>query len=326
MKELIPDLYCPFPSQINKHVDVLEDYALEWVTRFNLLENESAYQRFCKSKFYLLAGSAYPSCQLEELKIANDVISWLFIWDDQCDMSHLGKQPEFLNSFCNRFIEILNGAELTTQDIPLGYALSNIRKRIIQRGSITFFHHFVRNFEDYFHGCLEEANNRVQLILPALDTYITIRSSSAAAALCLTLIEFCDRVMIPYSLRNHEIINKMNQMTINILAWSNDIFSVQREMSTGEVHNLELELELGLGLELRNSTLKDAIACATDLHDKEVKSLVSLEASIPSFNKDVDGEIAKYLSGLHSWIRGNLDWYYHSGRYQIVERLELFAS
>lgn len=320
-KFIFPDLYCPFPSQINKHVDVLEDYALQWVTRFNLLKDESAYQQFRKSKFYLLAASAYPNCQLEELKIANDVISWLFIWDDQCDMSYLGKQPEFLKSFCNRFIEILNGAELTSQDIALGYALNDIRKRIIKRGSITFFHHFVCNFEDYFHGCLEEANNRVQLILPALDAYIAIRSSSAAATLCLTLIEFCDQVMIPYSLRNHEIINKINRMTTNILAWTNDIFSVEREMSSGEVHNLVLILKVQ-----NNSTLKEAITSAAELHDKEVKSLANLEASIPYFGKEVDAEIAKYLSGLHSWIRGNLDWYSQSGRYQIVESMELFAS
>ncbi|MBW4600760.1 MAG: terpene synthase [Calothrix sp. FI2-JRJ7] len=320
-KIIFPDLYCPFPLQVNKHVNVLEDYALEWVTRFNVLNEESAYERFRKSKFYLLAASAYPSCQLEELKIANDVISWLFIWDDQCDMSDLGKQPEFLKSFCNRFIEILNGAELTKKDIPLGYALSDIRKRIIKRGNITFFHHFVHNFEDYFHGCLEEANNRLKLVLPALESYTTIRSSSAAAALCLTLIEFCDQVMIPYFLRNNEIINKINRTTINILAWSNDIFSFQREMLAGEVHNLVLVLKLQ-----NNSTIEDAITCATELHNKEVKSLADLEASIPSFGKEVDGEIAKYLSGLHSWICGNLNWYSYSGRYEILVRLELFAS
>lgn len=320
-KIIFPDLYCPFPSQINKHVDVLEDYALEWVTRFNLWNEESAYQQFRKSKFYLLAASAYSSCELEELKIANDVISWLFIWDDQCDMSDLGKQPEFMKSFCNRFIEILNGAELTNKDIPLGCALSDIRKRIIKRGNITFFHHFVRNFEDYFYGCLEEANNRLQLVSLALESYTTIRSSSAAAALCLTLIEFCDQVMIPYFLRNHEIINKINRTTINILAWSNDIFSVQREMLMGEVHNLVLVLKFQ-----NNSTVEGAITRAVEIHNKEVKYLTDLEASIPSFGEKIDGEIAKYLSGLHSWICGNLDWYSHSGRYEILERLELFAS
>jgi 5-epi-alpha-selinene synthase len=47
----------------------LEDYAFEWVLRFKLLENESIYRRFCKSKIFWLAASVYPDCQLEELKM-----------------------------------------------------------------------------------------------------------------------------------------------------------------------------------------------------------------------------------------------------------------
>lgn len=48
---ILPELYCPFPSRINKYAEILEDYSLEWVLRFNLLANESSYRRFCKSKF-----------------------------------------------------------------------------------------------------------------------------------------------------------------------------------------------------------------------------------------------------------------------------------
>ncbi|MDZ8084128.1 MAG: hypothetical protein RMY16_00820 [Nostoc sp. DedQUE12b] len=42
-KLLSSDLYYPFSSHINRHIDVLEEYALEWVTRFNLLANQSVY-------------------------------------------------------------------------------------------------------------------------------------------------------------------------------------------------------------------------------------------------------------------------------------------
>ncbi|WP_292799453.1 hypothetical protein [Nostoc sp. NMS7] len=70
MKQLLyPDLYCPFPSQINKYIDILEEYALEWVLRFNLLAEESTYKRFCKSKFFFLAASAYPYSNIEERRL-----------------------------------------------------------------------------------------------------------------------------------------------------------------------------------------------------------------------------------------------------------------
>lgn len=322
MSNLIyPDLYCPFPSQINKHVDVLESHAMEWVMRFNLLKDEQSYQRFRKSKFYWLAASAYPNCQFEELKIANDVISWLFVWDDKCDISDLGKRPELINTFCNRFIEILNGAETTSKDIPLSHALSDVRKRIIQKGNLAFFHHFVYNFEHYFYGCIQESNNRLHVKLPTLEAYIKIRNSTSAAPLCLNLIEFCDHLIIPYSLRNHEIVSKITWMTVNILAWSNDIFSLEKEISLGEFHNLVLVLK-----HQQDIPLDKALILATEIHNKEVQNLISLEASMPYFGKEIDAEIAKYFSGFYSWIRGNIDWYSHSHRYQITENIELYAS
>ncbi|MHC0063490.1 terpene synthase family protein [Nostoc sp. UIC 10890] len=315
---LYPGLYCPFPSQINKHVDVLEEYALEWVTRFNLLANESSYRRFCKSKFFFLAASAYPNCQLEELKIANDWLSWVFIWDDQCDLSNLGREPNVLKNFHKRFLEILNGAELSSKDIPLAYALSDLRKRILQRGSQEWFHYFVDRYEGYFDGCVQEAINRAQEITPDIESYMLIRRLSLGGYLCLALMEFCNHLTIPDFLRNHEVMKELKVMTINILAWCNDIFSVHREMSSGDVHNLVLLIHYQQKLSLETS-----IIAASKIHDQEVYQLKDFELSIPSFGEELDTELANYISGIHSWISANLTWYYHSGRYQTIERLEL---
>jgi 5-epi-alpha-selinene synthase len=324
MKNLVfPDLYCPFPSQINQHVDVLEKHALEWVLRFNLLKDELSYQRFRQAKFYWLAASIYPNCSIEELKIANDMISFVFIWDDQTDYDNsvLGNQPEIIKAVCNRFIEILNGAEITGEDVPLSFALSDIRQRIIQRGSLTFFHHFVHSFEDYLNGCIEEANDRLKVQLLSLEDYIRRRSSISGVALFLNLIEFCDQVTLPYFLRNHEIIKRINQMSINIPAWCNDIFSVRKEISTGQLHNLVLVLQ-----HQQHMTLEDAIKYAVKMHNEEVNNLANLEKYIPYVGIEVDEKISKYISGIHSWIRGHMDWYLHSGRYQVEESIKLFAT
>ncbi|MEH1865680.1 MAG: terpene synthase family protein [Nostoc sp.] len=319
MQQLIfPDLYCPFPSQTNKYVDVLEEYSLEWVVRFNLLANESSYKRFCKSKFFFLAASAYPHCQLEELKIANDWLSWAFIWDDQCDLSNLGRKPDILKYFHKRFLEILNGAELTSKDIPLAYALSDLRQRILQTASQEWFDYFVVRYEGYFDGCFQEAVNRAQEIAPDVDSYMLIRRSTLGGYVFLALMEFCNSLIIPDSLRNHKVMKELKLMAINILAWCNDIFSVEREMLSGDVHNLVLIIH-----NQQNFSLEEAIIATSEMHDREVHRLQELELSLPSFGEKLDIEIAKYISGLHSWISANLNWYYHSGRYETIESLEL---
>jgi 5-epi-alpha-selinene synthase len=319
MKNLIStSLYCPFPSQINRYAGILEGYALEWVLRFKLLANESSYQRFCKSRFFLLVASAYPHSNLEELKIANDWLSWVFIWDDQCDLSELKKQPEVLKTLHKRFIEILNGAELTSQDILFSHALTDLRQRTLERGSIKWFRYFISCLEDYFQGCVWEATNRANGIIPDVESYIRLRRSSVGVYAVLALTEFCHQLIIPDILKEHSIVKKLELITTDIIAWSNDIFSASREIASGDVHNLVFVLH-----KQEQFSIEKAIERVTEIHDQEVRSLIDLEASLPSFGEELDTELAKYISGMHNWIRGNLDWYARSYRYQSSERLEL---
>jgi 5-epi-alpha-selinene synthase len=319
MQQLLsPALYCPFPSQINKHIDVLEEYALEWVLRFNLLEDESTYKRFCKSKFFFLAASAYPYSNLEELKIAHDWLSWVFIWDDQCDLSELKKQPEILNKFHQRYLEILNGAELNSQDTLFCRALIDLRERTLERASIKWFKYFISYLEDYFCGCVQEASNRAKGIVPDVDTYIKIRRSSVGVYAVLALSEFCNQFMMPDVLRNHYLVKKLELITTDIISWSNDIFSLSREIASGDVHNLIFVLHYHKQISLEEATKQVA-----QIHDAEVRSLLSLESFLPSFGEGLDVDVTKYILGMHSWISGNLDWYSHSFRYHNSERLEL---
>ncbi len=315
---LYPGLYCPFSSQINKYVDVIEEYSLEWVLRFNLLANESTYKRFCKSKFFLLAASAYPYSNIEELKIAHDWLSWVFIWDDQCDLSDLGKKPEVLKVFHQRFLEILNGAQVTNQDIGVTFALSNLRERTLAKSSLTWFNHFICSFEKWLQGCVEEATIRAQGIIPDLDTYMMIRKSSVGVDAFLALTEFCHNLMIPNFLRKHEKFVQMQFLTGHIIACCNDIFSASREISNGDVNNLVLVLH-----EQFKIPLNQAVNRVAEIHNTAVQKMMDLETSIPKFGEETDTEAAKFILGMHYWIRSNHDWYSQTGRYQSIEGLEL---
>jgi len=312
------DLYCPFSSHINKYGDVLETYAIEWALRFNLLASESDYKHFSKLKGYLLATYTYPFCQLEELKIAADWINWLFIWDDQCDMSDLGKQPEVLKVFHKRFLELLNGSELTSNDIPIGHVLSDLRQRILQIGSAKSLNYFVRSVEDYFDGCEKEATNRAQGIIPNIDTYSIIRMLCGAVDSVIELVLLCNQIQLPDSLRENDIIKKLKLMTNRIIVLCNDIFSVSKEMANGDVTNIVFILHYQ-----EKISLEEAIKRAAEMHNQEVKSMINLETSIPSFGEEVDAELAKYILGMHTWISGHLDWCFCTARFQNLEKLDL---
>jgi 5-epi-alpha-selinene synthase len=318
MKNLIiPDLYCPFPSQINQHVDVLEKYGMEWVLRFKLMSNESAYKDLFDAKSFLLTASAYPYCNLQYLKIANDFMNWIIIWDEVSGILDKGKQVKKIKFLHKRFIEILHGSNLKNADIPLSFALSDLRQRMLEITSAKWFSYFVNSFDEYIDGCVQESVNWAHEIVPDIETYTTLRKATGVMEPLIDLIEFCDNLILPDFLREHDILKKLRMMTNKIICLCNDIFSMPKEMAVGDFHNLIFVMHYQ-----QQISLEQAIKSVADMHDHEVKSMIELETSLPSFGKELDVEAAKYISGLHAWIRGHLDWYSHSGRYQTVAKLE----
>ncbi|MBD2504694.1 terpene synthase family protein [Anabaena azotica] len=315
---ILPDMYCPFPSQINQYSESLKDYSIEWAIRFKVLETEADYKRFRQAEFSFLAASAYPSCQFEELKIANDWICWLLLWDDQCDMSEISKQPKVLEAFQNRFLHILQGAEITSKDIALSHVLVDFRRRILEIESHELFDTFIRTVERYFTGSLLEAKNRLNEIVPHLDTCSHIHMLSGAVETVLDLIEICNHLYLPEFVRNNQIIDELKMMTNKIICWSNDIFSAPKELQSGDVHNLVIALHHHQDL-----SFAEAMQIVAQMHNQEVEKMLDLEKSIPSFGEEVDSILAQYISGLHSWIRGNYDWSSRSARYQTVKTIEI---
>jgi 5-epi-alpha-selinene synthase len=317
-KFIFPDLYCPFPSQINKHVDVLEGYALEWLTRFNLLKDELSYQRFRNSKIFLLIAGAYSNCQLEELKIANDWLTWMIFLDDYYDICHLGKSPQELKFFHNRLLEILGGAELTSQDTPFASALTDLRKRTLQRTNGKWFNFFVDALEGFLDGCVQEATNRSKEIVPDVKTYITMRRLTGGMEPLFELIEFCNHLVIPDILRYNDKLINLKMMANNTICWCNDIFSLPKELAIGDTQNLVFILQYQ-----QKISLQQAINRVAQMHDEEVEAMMSLEASIPLFEQNLNTEFVQYLSGIHTWISSHLNWYSHSGRYEVAAKPEL---
>ncbi|MEH1809774.1 terpene synthase family protein [Nostoc sp.] len=315
----LPNLYYPFPSHLNKYDTELEQYAIEWVKKVNLLANESDYQRFCKIKLYRLAAGAYPNSQLEELKIVNDWLSWIFLWDDYIESTCLKEQPELLQVLHTSFIEVLNGRSLNSRninnkDLQFVYAVSNLRQRMMLTINPNCLQRFISTLEDFLKACVWEVTNLMQGHIPDLETYLVMRSFTVGAYPFFELFELVAKIEISEEVRTYPTVKSLTRMANNILAWSNDIFSFSKELKRGDFHNLVILLQ-----HQHQLSLEEAIQQAVDLHNQEVQNFINLEQSLPCFGTEVNTELKRYTSFLCSWMRSNLDWSYLSHRYQTKE-------
>jgi Terpene synthase family 2, C-terminal metal binding len=312
-KIIFPPLYCPFPAAINPHAEEAERHSLAWARRFGVIK-PAAYRRYCASNFGRFMARTYPTAPRQDLLIASDWNVWLFIRDDQTDEGEMSRNPGELAEMDTRFLAVLEGDLPTGADRPLAHALADIRDRIRRKATPDQMRLFVNRVRGYFAAVVWETANRASGASPDLATYVRWREFSGAVYPMLSLIELCEGMTLLPVVREHTTVRRLEQMTSNIICWSNDLFSLEKELRLGDPHNLVLVLRDEHGL-----TLQAAVERASAMHDAEARAFLALESSLPSFGPAAAAALRRYVAGLGYWMRGNFDWSQTTGRYRLAE-------
>ncbi|MCP5243240.1 MAG: hypothetical protein H6940_07395 [Burkholderiales bacterium] len=314
---ILPHLSCPFPEKISPFADKVHHHTLEWVRHFRLVANEKAFKRLQLSKFGRLAARAYPNAAQDRLEIISDWNTWLFVIDDQCDESGLGKHPDRLSALHSRCIEILSGYSTKPNDIPLIHALHDIYCRLQPLSSKSWMLRFAKSAAEYFEATFWEAQNRYLNRWPDTDSYMLMRPFSGGLLTDIELIEIAENIDIPCTARAHPCLMKLASLTNNVVCWSNDIISLKKEKAHGDMHNLVLVMQHEL-----NISLQEAVNMVKNLVDDQIRQFQALEKELPRFTDVPDQVVKKYIAVLRSWMRGNLDWAYESKRYEAEQNTD----
>jgi len=306
-----PKLYCPFPSAINRHAEVVDKHTLAWVKKFSLVPDNDDFERLRKSKFGWLAARAYPNAPLEELKIVSDWNTWLFIRDDHCDESGLGRNPLLLSNIHADLLEILNGRAPKQGDSALAHALYDIRTRLLGKANPVWMCRFICSVIEYFESSVWEAHNRADGIIPDTSTYILMRPYTGGLYTDIELIDITEDIYLPMHVRKNDVVQRLTLMANNVVCWSNDIISFAKEFRHHDVHNLVAILCT------TQPTLQKAVDRAAELTNAEIKAFIDLQADLPSYTPEINADLQRFVAVLRSWMSGNLDWAYDSGRYTL---------
>ncbi|MGH8534212.1 MAG: terpene synthase family protein, partial [Gammaproteobacteria bacterium] len=195
-------------------------------------------------------------------------------------------------------------------DLALLRALHDLCERLRACMPRPWMMRFAYGVADYFEACEWEARNRAQGIWPEPTVYMQMRPYTGALYPLLDLIEITEGTVLPLSVRKHPLFQDLIGITRNVICWSNDIFSLEKERAHHDLHNLVLILQRHDGL-----SLQEAVDRVAELTGGQVRRFIELEALLPSFGAPLDADVRRFIAGLRSWMRGNLDWSYESGRY-----------
>lgn len=314
------ELYCPFPSAINPATDWAELHTASWAERWGLLPTMETRLAFRRARFAELMGRAYPYTDPATLALIADWNSWTFLVDTQLDHHELGQQPEILADFSATVIAILGNTPCRRNPWwpPLLTALTNIADRLRPRACADWLRRFRANVAATMAMCVREAEYRREEMAPSEAVYLQMRPYTSGTYCFLDLIEIADAALLPDEVRHHPALVRLVELTNESVYLANDVASLAKELLQGDGNNLVViaQHEQGLSLE----AARDYVIAR---HDRAVAAFVQQRDLLPTFDAETNQRVARYVAGLATWMRANLDWSEHTGRYQVAPAVML---
>ncbi len=315
-----PHISLPFDGATNPHASVAERHSMDWVRYFDLLKTSTSFKKFDASKFWMLSSVAYPTISKDDLMLVSDWIAWLFIQDDHFDEARIGRQTRRMQAYVEAALHLMRHPRLATvrEDGALLASLSELWQRLRARMDTDLVARFIMVFESYTTGCLWELENRAYGYTPTENEYIAVRRDTSGFRPCALLIEMTMGEALPSLAREHPILRKMQDLANDVISWTNDLFSVEKEAKRKDMHNLVLILRQN-----GNMGMQEAVDSVAARIDNAIQQFIELESALPVFGREADALVADYVAGLKAWMVGNLDWSIVSGRYQREQAQEI---
>jgi Terpene synthase family 2, C-terminal metal binding len=314
---MIPDIYCPFPSQISPYLEQVREHTLEWVQRFRLIQREIARQYFLAIDISCFSCRVYPMASLEELFFINDWVGWITLFDDRFDDSGLSARPDYMYQVHQHLLALLQDPPLVTPQGPVAEALSDVWQRADCLTSSTWKRRFAQHHADYFAACRWDAENRALQRVPDVHAYIENRRNSVANTISFDMFDLSEHIEFPTEVYESQPFQAVLQAANNIVAWHNDVYSLRKELAHGDICNLVVAVR-----HAQRCSLQEAVNQVCTMIEMETRRFQVLVQDFPAYSAELDPEIRRYLFDLGKWIRGPLDWYQETLRYVEVEYTE----
>jgi hypothetical protein len=295
----------PVPSQmINSHVFTAQTRSVEWAERFALIHGEKQKHHLHRSKIAWLVGRAFPEASLEGLQVASDWTTLFCLLDDRIEDPLL--HPIEASMLLSKWLEAFRSG-VASQD-PISEAFADLHHRM--KPASQSFVLFLSRLEELCLCFSWEAIHRRQGVTPDLETYLHMREISVGLYAEFALSGFTDGLELPSKVLSHPSLQRLMSLASRAVGCANDLFTYEKELQQGELHNLVHVLMTRQAL-----TKEEAIDRAVKIHDDAVREFFISLQKIPSFEEH-DLSVHRFVSILQSWMVGHLEWAKETGRYQ----------
>ncbi|MFF0436251.1 terpene cyclase [Streptomyces sp. NPDC004327] len=315
----VPEPSSPFPYRVSPRVEQARAHLTEWTGRTGLVRQERARERFERADFGWFAAMVYPTASPAHVDLMADWFAWLFLVDDQLDDGAVGRDPEHFGAVVDGMRAVLGSDDFGASaaapggELPVAVSsLADLWSRTAPDTTAAWRRRFVRHLEDCLAtAAVWEAGNRLAGIVPDEAEYIPRRRHTGAIYVCMDFIDVVERLDVPEDLYGSGPFTDALNAACDVVCWTNDLYSYEKERSLGEVHNLVHIVRHHHALDR-----DPALVRVRDAVDAETERFLVKERELLRAFPGHAAVLRPYLAGMRSWMRGNLDWSRATKRYQ----------
>ena len=316
----IPEIYCPFPSQISPHYEAVKRHTHEWALQIGLISNATVLAYYCKADYPGLACRAHPRAGLEELCIASDWLFLISVFDDPYDEGTLDNRQQEISAFHEYLSAVIDDPDRTAPRGPIAPAFADIVRRARPFTSPSWLKRFARHHEEYFAALPWQVANREQRSMPGLQAYLDNRMQVAGALPPFDFIEMTCHSTVPPEIYESQAVQDILRAGIHLIGWTNDIYSANKDMACDDVNNLIMAIQREYTCSLQKAV--DRLATMIEAETRYLEMLQHIDTSSPN----VERYARMIWIGVTDWVRGHADWYHGNPRYTERATLEEVTS
>ncbi|MGY4739606.1 terpene synthase family protein [Streptomyces sp. ATMOS53] len=312
----VPSVLCPFPVTYDESAArKADDDIVAWALSLDLFPGQR--NELDGYRFGTFAALTHPDAvDHDHLMLAARNMTALFAADDHyCDEGiegvHLAMSASRL---AGALTALENGPRLPdcpsvetfVAGDPVTRALRETAEHVTRLGAPAQVGRLRHETIATFLAMAAENSWRIAGHVPEPAEYLAHRKYNGGMA-CLVLIDVVGGYEL--SVRDWETpgVRDLSLAASLMIMLVNDLYSVAKESADIGSHSLPTVLAARHGWSIERSM------CATgELHDDLMRDYLRLE---PEVRRDASPELARYLTGLRHWMRGNLEWHTLTGRH-----------
>ncbi|MCU1738317.1 MULTISPECIES: terpene synthase family protein [unclassified Pseudomonas] len=310
------ELETTIPLRVHPQATELESYHINWLREMGLMSDTEAEQSYLQQGAVRLVIYTFPQIPYVGLCLATDMIGIAAIVDDYCS-SHVN-ETEQVTKLIHSLINITEDPVEQHHDMnnPMLRSWLNTWQRYSD-GMVCMSDAWQRKtratWQSFLQSWIDESRMHASDAPITLERYLPLRRRAISVRAFVDVAQWATRLELPPHLAEHPMIQDILDTCTDICFYTNDIFSLEREILKKEKHNAVLLVQKEGNLSIEQAINLTINKCIDTYHVFEAqKHNLSLLVTSTHEQQTVDS----FVDLLCSCIKGNHHWSTITPRYK----------